>query len=72
MGSMVFILVGAAVYFMPYFVASIREKRNKASIGIVNLFLGWTVIGWAVALAWAAAKDQPPTFHVSIRFYVSS
>lgn len=25
---------------------------------VLNLLLGWTLIGWAVALAWAVSVDQ--------------
>lgn len=30
--------------------------RWTAAIFVVNLFLGWTLIGWVVALAWAVTK----------------
>ena len=26
----------------------------------LNILLGWTVIGWVVALVWALTKDNPP------------
>ena len=29
-----------------------------AGIGVVCLFLGWTLIGWVVALAWAYNGDE--------------
>lgn len=44
------------VYFMPTVYA--HGKRNFQSIFIVNLFLGWTIIGWVVALAWACYKEK--------------
>ena len=47
--------VGLVVYFIPSYVG--RNKRNHTSIILLNLFLGWTFIGWVVALVWAAAKD---------------
>lgn len=25
---------------------------------VVNMLLGWTVIGWVVALAWSACEDE--------------
>jgi hypothetical protein len=52
-------LILIAVYFLPWIVASVREKRNKAAIGLFNLFFGWAIVGWAVALIWSAMKDQP-------------
>ncbi len=41
-------------YFLPAIVASNRQRPDVMSIFIVNLFFGWTVIGWVLALAWAA------------------
>jgi len=52
-------LILIMVYFLPWIVASAREKRNKAAIGLLNLFFGWTVVGWAAALIWATMKDEP-------------
>jgi len=44
-----------AFYFLPSLVAWSRRCTAGAGIVIVNLFLGWTFIGWVVALAWAAS-----------------
>ena len=35
-----------------------RKKRNLISIGLLNFFLGWTVIGWIIALIWAFAHED--------------
>ena len=42
-----------ALYFMPTIIAYCRDHRNYASIFVVNLFLGWTLIGWVLSLAWS-------------------
>jgi len=47
------------LYFAPFIVANDHAKRNKLYILILNLALGWTVIGWVVALIWANRKDKP-------------
>jgi hypothetical protein len=49
---------GFILYFLPTLVALLREKRDKLSIFLVNLFLGWSVIGWIVALVWAFKTDR--------------
>ena len=36
------------LYFLPTILG--RDKRDAAGIILVNLFLGWTVVGWFVAL----------------------
>ena len=44
-------------YFIPFFVASAREHRFSNAIGLINLLLGWTVIGWLAAIIWAVNRD---------------
>ena len=50
-------LVSFAVYFAPSIVAALRHKSNLGGIVIVNLFLGWTIIGWGVALVMACNPE---------------
>jgi Superinfection immunity protein len=50
---------GFVFYFLPSIVAFARSKRDMLSIFLLNLFLGWTLIGWIVALVWAAKVDHP-------------
>jgi hypothetical protein len=50
---------GFAMYFLPSIVALARSKRDLAAILILNFFLGWTMIGWVVALVWAVKADVP-------------
>ncbi|MFI5024224.1 MAG: superinfection immunity protein [Alphaproteobacteria bacterium] len=45
--------LGAAVAYIPTFIAYARGHRKQTSILIINLFLGWTIIGWIAALIWA-------------------
>jgi Superinfection immunity protein len=45
-------LVG--LYFLPTIVAASRKVPNVGSIAVINVFLGWTLVGWVVALAMAA------------------
>lgn len=44
-------------YFVPYFVAYQRNHKNSSPIFLTTLFLGWTVIGWIVALIWATSDN---------------
>jgi len=41
------------VYFVPFIVARSRAVNNVPQIFVLNLFLGWTFIGWVIALIWA-------------------
>jgi predicted RNA-binding Zn-ribbon protein involved in translation (DUF1610 family) len=45
------------IYFIPYIVAKQNKKQNSGAIGALNFFLGWTLVGWVVALVWAMSKD---------------
>ena len=53
--------LGTVMYFLPSIVALARSKRDLLAIFLLNLFLGWSVIGWIVALVWAAKSDAPTT-----------
>jgi len=62
-------LVGLAialfVYFLPAIIGRIRGVPNLGSIFVINLFLGWTLIGWVIALAMAArSREVKPTSKV--------
>ena len=43
---------------LPWAIAATRGKSNQAAIGIINLLLGWTFIGWIVALVMACQAHQ--------------
>ena len=47
-----------ALHFLPAIISGVRHTRNFGWILAVNFFLGWTVVGWVVALVWAL-KDEP-------------
>lgn len=46
------------VYFYPTTIARRRQKRNADAILVLNLFLGWTFVGWVIALVWSLAIDD--------------
>ena len=60
-----------AIHFLPTILAALRNSRSVVGIFLVNLFLGWTIIGWIVALIWALQSEpkivyvypqQPPRY----------
>jgi hypothetical protein len=55
MEALVVLAICLSLYFLPSIVG--RNKKNRNAIIVLNLFLGWTFIGWVVALTWATAKD---------------
>jgi hypothetical protein len=52
------ILAFIAAYFAPTITALARKVPNRGSVIVVNLLLGWTVVGWVVALA-MACRSKP-------------
>lgn len=48
-------LAGLLLYFLPTVIAAYRLHPNAAPVFVVNLFLGWTLVGFVVALAWSVS-----------------
>ena len=46
-------IIGLAIYFLPTIIAAARRKYNLLLILLLNIFLGWTLVGWIVALVLA-------------------
>ena len=53
-------------YLLPTGIAVGRKRSNTGAICVLNLFLGWTLIGWVIALIWAVAKDDTPVASASV------
>ena len=53
------VLLAKAIYFLPSIVALSRNMPAALGVCAVNLFLGWTLVGWLVALAWAVSAPAP-------------
>lgn len=45
------------IYFAPSLIASKKSKKQATAIYVLNFFLGWTFLGWVVALIWACMED---------------
>jgi uncharacterized membrane protein len=58
-----------AIYFLPSIIG--YNHRNANSICLLNLFLGWTVLGWIVAMIWAVSNDKKETIIVDNKKSVS-
>ena len=52
----ILLLIVIVINFIPSFIAFKRNHENKVAILILNICLGWTFIGWVVALVWAVKK----------------
>ena len=54
----IFFPAAGALYFLPSIEARINEQPNVMSIFLLNLFLGWTLVGWVIAISWAHKKPS--------------
>ena len=51
-------LVSLALYLLPTIIVLARRKKNVLGPILVNVLLGWTFVGWIVALIWALTVDE--------------
>lgn len=58
-GLIVIVPVVLGLYLAPALVAMKRDHHQAAPIFVINLFLGWTLIGWILALAWSVSWIRP-------------
>jgi len=54
----VLITVLSLFYFLPFAIAFNRKRVNSGAIFALNLFLGWSLIGWVLALVWALKEER--------------
>jgi len=61
---MLHLIFGFLLYFLPSIIG--RDKRDAAGIFLLNLLLGWTVIGWIIALIWAVSAERAPAYYLHV------
>ena len=60
---MIHLLFLLALYFLPSLIAGSRNLHERTGIVLLNIFLGWTCIGWVIALIWAIAAPRPYIYY---------
>jgi Superinfection immunity protein len=63
LGTLVGISFSLALLFLPTLVAKFRRHPNVFPIFLVNLFFGWSFVGWVIALVWACTRPAAPIFY---------
>jgi hypothetical protein len=56
-------VIAAALYFVPTIIAVVRHHPHALPIGLVNLLLGWTLLGWIGVLIWSCITVQRRPSH---------
>ncbi len=55
----VIIVTSIMMYVLPTLLAFKRDRHKKWRIAAINLLLGWTLIGWVVAMIMTYAYEPP-------------
>ena len=66
LGTLAGFAVALALLFLPTLVAKSRNHPNTLAIFLVNLFFGWTFIGWVVSLVWACTRPATPVLYAPV------
>jgi hypothetical protein len=61
-GGGISVLFLIALYMLPTIIGARRKVVNIGSVAAINILLGWTLIGWAVALAMALRTNPPHAY----------
>ena len=56
--TLVFAFVCFYIYFLPSFIAHGRSRKDKGAIIALNTLLGFTFVGWVVALVWSLTGER--------------
>jgi hypothetical protein len=56
-----------ALYLLPVLVGWARHAPDLGAVAVINILLGWTLLGWVAALALAlrAARPAGPVVHLT-------
>jgi len=54
--ELILIILIFSLYFLPSLIASLRQHKNILAVFLLNLVLGWTFLGWILALIWSVVK----------------
>lgn len=57
LGTLFFIALVLAVYWLPSILAYVGRHPDPVPVVLINAVLGWTVLGWAWALALVATRS---------------
>ena len=55
---MAIMIIFGIIYLFPTLVAISNKKTNAGAVAVLNIFLGWLLIPWVIALTWAVCKDK--------------
>ena len=57
----IYVIIGLFIYFIPSIIG--WNSKKASGIIVLNLFLGWTILGWVGALIWAVTAQKEDKKH---------
>ena len=57
------LIMAVLLYFLPTIVALSRGHLSGLAIFLLDLFLGWTLIGWIIAFIWSCTGNTEANFY---------
>jgi hypothetical protein len=60
------VVLAAALYLLPVLIGWRRRVPDPGSVAVINVLLGWTLIGWIAALALALRSARQPAAAVQV------
>ncbi len=54
--------ISLAIYFVPIIIAYTRKHNNFVAICLLNVFTGWTFLGWLASLLWSLNSDVDKSY----------
>lgn len=57
LGVVLIFAISIALYFLPVIVAQSRRHKNLDAIVVLDVLLGWTLVGWVITLVWAFTSN---------------
>ena len=51
-------VIVAGLYLIPSIIAVKKNHLDTTAIIIINIFLGWSFVGWVVALVWSVKEPS--------------
>lgn len=62
----IIMFIGIVIYLVPSLLAILRHNQKIGVIALINIFLGWSIIGWIVALVMSLSSKYSPTYSSKI------
>lgn len=47
-----------SIYFLPTSIANKKRRKDRFFVFLVNLVIGWTILGWIGCLVWVEQDDE--------------